>query len=52
MKSVRYGTLSYVRSVAYAVANIKMDPLEKGEQTLSMAKMFEGYVCEEDLIGN
>jgi hypothetical protein len=41
--------MSCVKSAAYVMANLEMDPAEKGEQTLSLARTFEKYVYEDDL---
>jgi len=41
--------MSCVKSAAYVMANLEMEPLEKGEQTLSLARTFEKYVYDEDV---
>ena len=41
--------MSCVKSAAYVMANLDMDPLEKGDQTLSLARTFEKYVYDEDV---
>ena len=41
--------MSCVKSAAYVMANVDLDSLEKGEQTLSLARTFEKYVYDEDI---
>ena len=41
--------MSCVKSVAYVLANLDSDAESKGAETLSLAKIFEKYVYEDDL---
>jgi len=48
-KDKRIARMSCVKSAAYVMANLDMEPVLKGDQTLSLARTFEKYVYEEDL---
>ncbi|MFH1373231.1 MAG: hypothetical protein ABII79_05505 [bacterium] len=49
LRDQRIAKMSCVKSAAYVMANLDLDPQEKGEQTLSLARTFEKYVYDEDI---
>lgn len=49
LKDKQIARMSCLKSAAYLLANIEKDPSEKGQDTLSLAKVFEKYIYEDDL---
>lgn len=45
----RIARMSCVKSAAYVLANLEMEAEPKGEQTLTLARVFERYIYDEDL---
>jgi hypothetical protein len=49
LKDRQIARMSCLKSAAYLLANLEGDSSEKGQDTLSLAKIFERYIYEDDL---